>query len=83
MKDYNRSKDDKFKMIFDKACEVTMKKYGEEHLICALNNGLMGNYKWFSNDENARVDMIHNLPKGYFNIYAQEKLESLTSQRVR
>ncbi len=83
MKDYNRSKDDKFKMIFDKACEVTLRKYGEGHLICALNNGLMGNYKWFSNDENVRVDMIHNLPKGYFNIYAQEKLESLTSQRVR
>lgn len=70
--------------FFKDACDATLEKYGEFQLITALKNGLKGNFKYFTNGgKRLRADLIHNVSKEEFDIYANGLLEELDENYSR
>lgn len=66
--------------IFNAACLATKYKYGIEHLIVALQDGMHGDYGCFTNggERKLRVDLIKNVPVELFRKYANEMLAELS-----
>ncbi len=67
--------------LFDKACAATINKYDTEQLMYALDMLLNGVYDGFTNDDNARLDLMDKVPYKYARFYAAQKKTEL-QQRV-
>ena len=57
---------------FMNACVLTLKKYDVSQLSAAIDNGLSGDYNYFTNDNNAREMLYRFVPTNLFKKYAFE-----------